>query len=94
MQEAGVPLGSPQGVVEGGESERGEFQFNLEETPLRDWTLLGGLFSSFGVPRKGCEKGLANYARSGALWAPLGGYSCEFLAQNTSKWGAKWGAFG
>ena len=61
MQAAGGDLlGSPQGVVEGGESERGEFQSILEEGPLIDRTPLGVFYSSFGVPRKGCEKVLAN----------------------------------
>ena len=56
----------PLQVREGGVS------IHLRGRSLKYSTLLGGLFSSFGVPGKGYEKGLANYAPSGGSLGALG----------------------
>ena len=49
----GVPF---RGSLRGGESERGRNIGNLVEGPLTFGAYLGGVFSSFGVPRKECHE--------------------------------------
>ena len=64
LRSMGVPFRGSEGGC------GGEDWVQLRGTPLKDFSFLGGLFSSFGVPRKGCEKGLSNYVGLGARWAP------------------------